>query len=324
MAVRIYRVLRFNDKEAASLTDSVNNLKKFANLEPVFDQKKIKKGFIPPEYLTVKFELKDFNDLNSALQIKESVEEEEVKKTFIPKKFTGKIKHHNIWKDNDKTLIKPIDEVFGDFEIPVAFFIKDKYLHALILRADEDMVKKFKSVYVQAEEIDSTEFNNNIFNWLFYLFDKEKGVIENRNRITDMLGFRSSPSGANLNLELISGISDHVAGLDATKLEIALNHVLTSIKLTIIYNTKTFKFAIDDNLKMTIEPNYSDIGSSFSKNYTGFNNDHLYMAKGIYILCILMPYFESKFNNAQDFDEIYHSYRLGLRDGLVNKLNSVQ
>lgn len=319
MVVKIYRVLKFNDKKVSSL-DSVNHLRKTIEVEVKFDQKKIKKGLIPEEYQTVQYRLEDYENLDRPLQVKE----DKISKLFMPKKFVGKIRHKDIWQDSNKSIIKPVTEVFKDFEIPLAFFIKNGYLHVLILKADTEMLKKFKVLYSTAEEINSNEFDTHLFKWLFYLFDKKNGLIKDNNKITDMLGFTSSPSGKNLDLEVISGISNHVAGMDATKLEIALNHTLTSIKLTLTYKSNVLRFAIDDSLKMVIDPDFSAIGTAFSKQYLGFDNMHLFMAKGIYILCVVIPYLEVEFNKVEDFDNTYKSYRRGLRDSLVRKLLAVE
>lgn len=319
MAVKIYRVLKFTDKKGTSLK-MINSLKKSESINVKFDQKKIDKGLIPQNYLKVQYKLENYTNLNGSLHIKEKG----IKKTFAPKKFVGKFRHQKIWNDNNKTQIKPYNEVFSDFEIPVAFFIKNGYLHALILKADSEMVKKFTTLYPNAEEIKSNQFNNNLFNWLFYLYDEKKGKIQNDNKITDMLGFTSSPSGTNLDLEVISGMSSHVAGLDATKLEIALNHTLTSIKLTIIYKSKMLSFSIDDNLKMVINPQFTNLESAFSENYSSFEKIHYDMARGIYILCIVIPYLEKELSVTKNFDNLYKSYRLRLRDILVLKLQNVQ
>ncbi|MDV8930413.1 hypothetical protein [Weissella cibaria] len=228
-------------------------------------------------------------------------------------------RHNDIW--NDDNSLKPRDKVYGQNIVPLAVVRRDDDIFLLIFTSNKTDFNKIKqTLRIDGTHGDVDPISSDLFTWLFYQFQMNEKMISDYMKIQQITGFLST-IGQDADSDSVSAKSGSVDTLSATKLEIALNHTLRSMELSIGLEEVNAKFTFDEKSFLLIDTAVTTLDNAFSKNYTGYNKEHSLMAQAVYIFAILLPLFEMEFGDDKvAFSGHVKTYRESLAKELVNKL----
>ena len=254
-------------------------------------------------YFHTFIEEKDFKDLE--LPFLESQVQLKIVKAKIeyPTK-TRQDNNNNFLPKKDRLNIIYIDVLF--------FTLKNKH-YAVITTSNATNRNRILKL-IGEENIKNSEdlkIDNDLFNWLMYVYEESKGKINNNIKLENISGFVGNVMD---DTNVFSGNSEHTTELTVTKAFISNGGELSKVGIRIRHHEVVdISFFIDDNSNISIDYSSSEdlILLNTVKNYIG--EEVFYI---LYIYCFLINELKRLYNiESQEFKDTSkkaYSKKIGL------------
>lgn len=183
----------------------------------------------------------------------EEDEEESVEYFFI----TAEIEYTKRRKKDKQGNILPKSDRVNYTQIITYFFSINNSVHLIICSSNEphiERVKKLVGTSYIAKKDEEYKVPSDLFNWLFFQYTQNKGLLEEKFKLKNINGFIGNTGDEH---NIFKGVSDQTSELIVTKAFISNGEILNTITARIQNDDIDIVFAIDDKSNTQIYLNQS-------------------------------------------------------------------
>lgn len=190
----------------------------------------------------------------------------------------------------------PREERVGNVAVKVLFFKMEESIYCIIFSSNEIYINRAKKLIGESfiKSIDSRfELEADLFNWLFYKYKDNCGVLAQNLQINSITGFIGNSRDEH---NIFKSVSDQTSDLTVTKAFISNGEQFRNVTVRIMTEEVQMVFSIDDISNVDLFLNLSQV------NYNTSDEGRLLP---VYLYTILIPMIKRVYNeNAKQFLDI--------------------
>lgn len=202
----------------------------------------------------------------------------------------------------------PKSERVGIINARVLFFQYEEKFYVIIFSSNGTTVERVKKLIGQkivTEVDDNFILSNDLFNWLFYKYSENKGLLEEKLTVTNISGFIGNVIDRD---NIFKGTSDQTSDLIITKAFISNGETLKSVTTCIETEEGKIYFSIDERSNATLFLNLSLFFFSDEENRDTLLPIYLYT----FLIPILKKIFAKESKEFMTNDKKEFSSKIGL------------